>query len=102
MDPQGNEVRSEAAVGLCALPTAGDLDRLVRARGAMFLVTTRQGDVAPAGARELGLFYRDTRFLSHYALEIRGRRAVHLNAETTHLTYNQVDLMLSDTAQRSE
>ncbi|MBV9947214.1 MAG: amylo-alpha-1,6-glucosidase, partial [Myxococcales bacterium] len=68
----------------------------MRARGTLFLVTTRQGDIAPAGARELGLFYQDTRFLSRYELEIRGRRAVRLSAETSHPAYNQVDLMLSD------
>ncbi len=79
-----------------ALPLVSEVDRLVRARGAMFFVTTRQGDVTPAGARELGLFYKDTRFLSHYELEIRGRRAVRLGAETSHPAYNQVDLMLSD------
>jgi glycogen debranching enzyme len=78
------------------LPMAGEIERLVRARGAMFLVTTRQGDVTPAGARELGLFYQDTRFLSHYELEFRNARAARLSAETSHPAYNQVDLMLSD------
>ena len=82
--------------GLLALPIVGEIERLVRARGAMFLVTTRQGDVTPAGARELGLFYQDTRFLSHYELEVRNSRAVRLSAETSHSAYNQVDLMLSD------
>jgi glycogen debranching enzyme len=79
-----------------SLPQVGDVERLVRARGAMFIVTTRQGDITPAGARELGLFFEDTRFLSHYELEIRKSRAVHLSAETSNPAYNQVDLMLSD------
>jgi glycogen debranching enzyme len=74
----------------------GEIERLVRARGAMFLVTTRQGDVCPPGARELGLFYQDTRFLSHYELEVRNCRAARLSSETSHPAYNQIDLMLSD------
>lgn len=81
---------------LLSLPLTGEIERLVRARGAMFLVTTRQGDVCPAGARELGLFYQDTRFLSYYELEVRDCRAARLSAETSHPAYNQIDLMLSD------
>src|ERR1035438_192545 len=81
--------------GTLTLPIAGDSERLVRARGAMFLVTTHQGDVTPAGARELGLFYKDTRFLSHYELEVVSCRTVSLGAETSHPAYNQVDWMLS-------
>jgi glycogen debranching enzyme len=78
------------------LPTAGDVEQLVRARGAMFLVTDRHGDVRPAGARELGLFDRDTRHLSHYALTIENGAAVHLSAEPVGDAFNQVDLMLTD------
>jgi len=80
------------------LPVAGDIDRLVRARGSLFLVTTRQGDIAPAGARELGLFDHDTRYLSHYELEIRAEQTVRLSADTSHPAYNQIDLMLSGRA----
>jgi glycogen debranching enzyme len=81
---------------LLSLPLTGEMERLVRARGAMFLVTTRQGDLSPAGARELGLFYQDTRFLSFYELEVRDCRAARLSAETSHPAYNQIDLMVSD------
>lgn len=88
--------RADPPTDLLLLPMAGEVERLVRARGAMFLVTTRQGDVTPAGARELGLFYQDTRFLSYYELEIRNCRAARLSAETSHPAYNQVDSMLSD------
>jgi glycogen debranching enzyme len=87
----------EATQTLLALPIVGEIERLVRARGTMFLVTTPHGDIAPAGARELGLFCQDTRFLSHYELMIRDRHTVRLSAETSHPAYNQVDLMLSDT-----
>ena len=78
------------------LPTAGDVEQLVRARGAMFFVTDRHGDVRPAGARELGLFDRDTRHLSHYALTIKNGPVVRLSAEPVGDAYNQIDLMLSD------
>lgn len=87
---------SEKSSPLLALPRVGEFERLVRARGSMFLVTTQQGDIAPAGARELGLFLRDTRFLSHYELELSTGSPVRLGAETSHSAYNQVDLMLSD------
>ncbi len=84
------------------LPIIGGVERLVRARGSLFVVTTPQGDIAPAGAREIGLFYRDTRFLSHYELHVgngASARPVRLNAETSHPAYNQVDLMVSDAEQ---
>ena len=103
MKEMGDPAETKQTVGpatpgndLLSLPLTGDIERLVRARGAMFLVTTRQGDVTPAGARELGLFYQDTRFLSHYELEVSNCRAARLSAETSHPAYNQVDLMLSD------
>ena len=78
------------------LPTAGDIEQLVRARGSMFLVTDRHGDIRPSGARELGLFDRDTRYLSHYALTIENGPVVRLSAEPVGDAYNQVDLMLTD------
>ena len=78
------------------LASASGVERLVCAHGAMFLVTDRNGDVAPSGARELGLFYRDTRHLSHYALEVNHGDAVHLSAESTMKALNQIDLMISD------
>jgi len=87
---------ANAQSDLLSLPLTGEMERLVRARGAMFLVTTRQGDLSPAGARELGLFYQDTRFLSYYELEVKNCRAARLSAETSHPAYNQIDLMVSD------
>jgi glycogen debranching enzyme len=77
------------------LASAGDVDQLVRARGTLFLVTDRNGDISPAGARELGLFYHDTRYLSHYALHVSGGQVVRLSDETSGDAFNQVDLMLS-------
>ncbi|MBI2392069.1 MAG: amylo-alpha-1,6-glucosidase [Deltaproteobacteria bacterium] len=77
------------------LASARDVDTLVRARGGSFLVTNLQGNVAPAGARELGLFDGDTRYLSFYELRVGSGDVVYLSAETSVSPYNQIDLMLS-------
>ncbi|HKU43745.1 MAG TPA: glycogen debranching N-terminal domain-containing protein, partial [Polyangiales bacterium] len=55
----------------------------------------RHGDVAPRGARELGLFHNDTRYLSQLELRIADVELVYLSAETAHDAFNQVDLMVS-------
>ena len=88
--PAANDVGSELV-----LATAHDREQLVLARGSLFLVTERHGDVAPRGARELGLFDQDTRYLSHWELRILNRELVHLSAETSSDAFNQVDLMVS-------
>lgn len=85
-DPAGTELQ---------LASAHDTDQLVCALGALFFVTERHGDIAPRGARELGLFDHDTRYLSHYELRILDRELVYLSAETVNDAYNQVDLMVS-------
>lgn len=78
-----------------ALCSARDTEQLVCARGSLFLVTERHGDVAPRGARELGLFHNDTRYLSQLELRIAEVELVYLSAETSHDAFNQVDLMVS-------
>jgi glycogen debranching enzyme len=78
------------------LTSATDVEQLVRAQGSTFLVSDRSGNITPAGARELGLFHEDTRFLSHYTLDVGGGEVVRLSADTSHDGYNQIDLMLSD------
>ncbi|MCW5831571.1 MAG: amylo-alpha-1,6-glucosidase [Labilithrix sp.] len=91
------------------LTTAGDIETLVRARGTRFIVTNKKGDVSPAGARELGLVFDDTRYLSRYELSIRpqsrdgeGEPAeprelalVHLSSDSFDLACNRIDLMVS-------
>lgn len=77
------------------LSSAGDVETLVRARGSLFMVTDRNGNIKPAGATELGLFHRDTRHLSYYEFVIDEGQLVRLSAETTRDGYNQIDLMLS-------
>jgi len=77
------------------LTSAGGVEQLTRARGTLFLITNRHGDIAPRGAKELGLFYEDTRYLSHYELGVAGATMVYLSAETADDAFNQIDLMLS-------
>jgi glycogen debranching enzyme len=77
------------------LTSAGDAEAVVRAQGSLFIVTNRHGNVTPAGARELGLFFEDTRYLSHYELTIPNVELLHLSADATGDAYNQFDLMLS-------
>lgn len=85
---------STAAGTPLSLIAARPFEPLVRARGTTFLVTNREGNIAPAGARELGLFAHDTRFLSYYELTIDGAEVAYLSAEATGDSINQVDLML--------
>jgi glycogen debranching enzyme len=77
------------------LTSAGDVETLVRANGTRFVVTNRLGDISPAGARELGLFADDTRFLSHYELGIEGESLIYLSSDSFDPAINQIDLMLS-------
>jgi glycogen debranching enzyme len=94
-----SEVRSAAGTASrgteLVLSTCHDAEQLVSARGTLFLVTDRHGDIAPRGARELGLFYQDTRHLSHLALTLAHAELVHLSAQTSHDAFNQVDLMVA-------
>lgn len=77
------------------LPSAGDVESLVRAYGMTFVVTNRVGDITPRGARELGLFANDTRFLSYYELALEGASLVHLSSSSADSAVNQIDLMVS-------
>lgn len=77
------------------LCSAGDVETLVRAHGTRFVVTNRFGDIAPRGARELGLFSDDTRYLSHYELSIEGGTLIHLSSSTFDAALNQIDHMVS-------
>ena len=77
-------------------PESGEVERLVLARRNLFAVTNRRGDVAPAGARDLGLFFLDMRHLSHYEVTIAGSSPLILSADTYEALYSQIDLTLTD------
>ncbi|MCU1277747.1 MAG: Amylo-alpha-16-glucosidase, partial [bacterium] len=78
------------------LPTSGETDPLVLSRGNSFCVTNKRGDIAPAGARDLGLFHDDTRHLSYLELFVSGGPPVVLSSETWGAAASQVDLTLTD------
>src|SRR5581483_1550916 len=78
------------------LPSSGDTEPLVLSRGNLFCVTNHRGDIAPAGARDLGLFSDDTRHLSYYQLFIAGGPPVVLSADTSGAAFSQIDLTLTD------
>jgi glycogen debranching enzyme len=48
----------------------------------LFLLCDRFGDIEPHGPSALGMYFRDTRFLSRWELRINGRRPIPLHAET--------------------
>src|SRR5262249_24609362 len=75
-------VSDAARAPLLDLPASGEVERLVLAKRNLFAVTNRRGDIAPAGARDLGLFHLDTRHLSHLELVVAGGPPVCLSAET--------------------
>ncbi|HVZ32545.1 MAG TPA: glycogen debranching N-terminal domain-containing protein, partial [Polyangiaceae bacterium] len=78
-----------------SLTSAAEVEPLVRARGSLFVVTDRHGNITPKGARDLGLFLMDTRFLSHLTLSVPGANLVHLTSNRSHDAYNQIDLMMA-------
>lgn len=85
-----------AGAPLGELPHATDPERLVLSRGNLFSVTVSTGDITPAGATELGLFYEDTRHLSHYELVLPGKPPTLLSSDTAEARMAQVDLVAGD------
>jgi glycogen debranching enzyme len=83
-------------LGGLELPSSGETEPLVLARGNSFCVTNSRGDIAPAGARELGLFHEDTRHLSHLELFIAGGPPLVLSSQASGAAASQIDLTLSD------
>ncbi len=79
------------------LPSSGATEPLVLSRGALFCVTNQAGDIAPAGARDLGFFCDDTRHLSYLELFIAGGPPLVLSADRAGATFAQIDLTLTDT-----
>ncbi len=69
---------------------------LVLKEGSLFLLTDPAGNVAPAGACELGLFLEDTRFLSHYDLTTAAGRPDVLSSQAARVFASQIDLTATD------
>lgn len=75
---------------------------LVLKENRYFLLTDAAGNIAPAGACELGLFYDDTRILSHYELHTAGGKPDVLSSQAARVFISQIDLTITDRAFDSE
>jgi len=69
---------------------------LVLKENRYFLLTDAAGNISPAGACELGLFYEDTRVLSHYELHTAGGRPDVLSSQAARVFISQIDLTITD------
>jgi glycogen debranching enzyme len=70
--------------------------RLVLKHERMFLLATDGGDIEPPGGGALGLFYDDTRMLSHYELRLQGGPPTLLSSQLPEQYLAVVDLAVSD------
>jgi glycogen debranching enzyme len=91
----------EAAVGYssvdCAQEAPGE-PTLVLKQDRLFLIVDRQGQITPPGRCGLGLFFDDTRILSHYNLRFAGGLPSLLSAQVLRMYQAQIDLAMSDQA----
>ena len=58
----------------------------------MFLITDEAGNVTPSGATDLGLVWRDTRFLSEYELGVPGKMPSVLSSRVKNNSLSLIDL----------
>ncbi len=78
-----------------AQPEATGIEKLVLKRGNLFLVANAVGDVAPAGARDLGLFQGDTRHLSGWRLAVQGGPPLCLSSQISDDYVAQIDFTVT-------
>jgi glycogen debranching enzyme len=78
-----------------AQPEASGVEKLVLKRGNLFLVANRLGDVAPAGARDLGLFLTDTRHLSSWRLAVKSGPPLCLSSQVSTDYVAQIDFTIT-------
>src|ERR1043165_3236427 len=74
------------------MPEATRTDKLGAKRGNLFAVTGRLGDIFPAGARDQGAYFEDTRFLSKLRLTVAGGPPVVLSSRSPSEYRSQIDL----------
>lgn len=77
------------------------LNNLSLLDGKTFSATTLAGDIAPANAGDVGLFHRDTRFLSYLELLVDGHRTVVLSSSTQGNLYAQIEMATSTLVRRA-
>src|SRR5947209_15266270 len=80
---------------LTRLPESTGTEKLVLKRGNLFAVTGRLGDIQPPGARDQGVYFEDTRFLSKLRLSMAGGPAVCLSTQATSEYTTQIDLTVT-------
>ncbi|MFQ6055705.1 MAG: glycogen debranching N-terminal domain-containing protein, partial [Methanosarcinales archaeon] len=68
--------------------------KLVLKNGDMFLLTTESGNIVPPSPIDLGLFYKDTRYLSHYCLCIGGIKPILLSSSSERNFFSQIEMTL--------
>ena len=92
-------VSMEQAVGYPAIECRHESNvegHLVLTNDRLFLVLDQRGNIAPPGNCGLGLFYDDTRILSHYTLRVAGGDAGLLSSEALRMDSALVDLAITD------
>ena len=72
-------------------PLASD-ELLALIRGSTFFAATRLGDLMPAGAPHIGLFYVDTRFLSQFQLLINAEEPILLSSTKVGAENSRIEL----------
>lgn len=80
---------------LASLPESTGTDKLVLKRGNLFAVTSCFGDIQPPGARDMGAYFEDTRFLSKLRLNVAGGPPVVLSANSSSDYTSQIDLTVT-------
>jgi glycogen debranching enzyme len=98
MEIAGSEMRAAELLGYedpSQAPESTGVEKLTLKKGDLFAVTNRLGDISPAGARDLGFFREDTRFLSHLKLGVQGGPAVCLSTQTSTDYVTQIDLTVT-------
>jgi glycogen debranching enzyme len=91
----------EAAVGYSSVDCSQEAPgqpTLILKQDRLFLMVDRQGQIAPPGRCGLGLFYDDTRILSHYSLRFAGGLPSLLSAQVLRMYQAQIDLAMNDQA----
>ncbi|MGH9467627.1 MAG: amylo-alpha-1,6-glucosidase [Terriglobales bacterium] len=68
--------------------------------GKTFLATALAGDITPPSSTDVGLFFHDTRFLSHWEVLVNGHRAMVLSAATEQNLLSEVELTATNLAAR--
>ncbi len=93
------EVSMEEAVGYSSIACEHQTPvehALVLKHDRFFFISDPHGDIKPPGQCSLGLFYEDTRILSHYALRMFGGPPSLLSAQILRSYAGQIDLAVKD------